>query len=292
MAACQPVKLSPGGTQQLTLWMEFHSSMSASQIEPRRHTATHFLNGILWQHVSHSKQTQEAHSNWLPDGISWQHVSHSNGAQEAHSNSLSGWDFMAACQPVKLSPGGTQQLTSWMEFHSSMSASQIELRRHTATHCLDGISQQHVSHSNGVQEAHSNSQPGWNFMAAYQPFKMEPRRHTATHSLDGISCPHVSHSNGAQEAHRLTTWMGFHGSMSASQMEPRGYTEAHFLDIRWIVSVLSIWNSSCNLLITSCMLHSEFAFLSLWNSYLFPLIIHIITILSNELDVTPTYWIS
>jgi len=37
---------------------------------------------------------------------------------------------------------------------------------------------------------------------------------------------------------------------------------------------------------------SEFAFLSFWNSYLFPLIICIISILSHVVDVTPTYWIS
>jgi len=91
--------------------------MSAIQIESMRHTTTHRL-----------------------DEISWLHVSHSTSAQEAHSNSHPGWDFMAACQPFNLSPGSTQQLTVWMGFHGCMSAIQIEPRRHTATHILDGIS--------------------------------------------------------------------------------------------------------------------------------------------------------
>jgi len=50
-----------------------------------------------------------------------------NQAQEAHSNSLSGWDFMMACQPFKSNAGGAQQLTNWMGFHGNMSAIQIEL---------------------------------------------------------------------------------------------------------------------------------------------------------------------
>ena len=51
MVACQQFKLSPGGAQQLTCWMGFNGGMSAIQIKPRRHTATHFLDGISWQHV-------------------------------------------------------------------------------------------------------------------------------------------------------------------------------------------------------------------------------------------------
>src|SRR6267378_2288662 len=125
--------------------MGFHGGMSAIQIKPRRHTATHDL-----------------------DGMSWWHVSNSNQAQEAHSNSRPGWDVMVACQQFKSSPGGTQQLTCWMGFHGSMSAIQIKPRRHTATHLLDGISWWHVSNSNQAQEAHSNSLPGWDLMAACQ----------------------------------------------------------------------------------------------------------------------------
>src|SRR6267378_3866624 len=202
------IKSSPGGTQQLTSWMGFHSGMSAIQIKPRRHTATHKL-----------------------DGISWWHVSNSNQAQEAQSNSQTGWDFMVACQQFKSSPGGTQQLTNWMGFHGGMSAIQIKPRRHTATHNLDGISWWHVSNSNQDQEAHSNSQAGWDFMVACQQFKsspggtqqltpwmgfhggmsaiqIKPRRHTATDSLDGISWWHVSNSNQAQEPHSnsQTVW--------------------------------------------------------------------------------------
>jgi len=97
--------------------MEFHRGMSATQIEPRRHTATYML-----------------------DGISQGHVSNSNGAQEAHSNLHAGWNFIGACQQLKLSPGGTQQLTPWIGFHRGMLATEMEHRRHTATHMLDGIS--------------------------------------------------------------------------------------------------------------------------------------------------------
>ena len=96
--------------------------------------------------------------------ISQWHVSNSNWAQEVHSNSLPGWDFMVAYQQFKSSPGGAQQLTSWMGFHGGMSAIQIKPRRHTGTHLLDGISWWHVSNSNQAQEGH-----------------------TATHVLDGIS---------------------------------------------------------------------------------------------------------
>jgi len=187
MAACQQFQWSQGGTQQLTSWMGFHGCMSAIPMEPRRHTATHSL-----------------------DGISWLHVSNSNGAKEAHSNSHPRWDFMVACQQFQWSGGGPQQLTSWMGFIGCTSAIPIEPRRHTATHRLDGISWLHVSNSNGAKKAHSNSLSGWDFMAACQQFQwsqggtqqltawmefhgctsaipMEPRRHTATHILDGIS---------------------------------------------------------------------------------------------------------
>jgi len=152
-------------------------------MEPRRHTATHQLDGISWQHVSNSNGAQEAHSSAIQmearrhtathilDGISWQHVSNSNGAQEAHSNSQTEWNFTAACQQFKWSPEHAQQLTTWMGFDGSMSAIQMKPRRHTATHHLDVISWQHVSNSNGAQEAHSNSLAGWYFMAACQQFK-------------------------------------------------------------------------------------------------------------------------
>ena len=39
-----------------------------------------------------------------------------------HSHSLSGWDFIVACQQCKLSSERPQQLTNWMEFYSGMLA--------------------------------------------------------------------------------------------------------------------------------------------------------------------------
>src|SRR6266567_1963939 len=102
--------------------MGIHGRMSAIQFELRRCTATHILDGNSWQDVSHS--------NW------------------AHSHSQAGCEFMAGCQPFKLSSGGAQPLTSWMGIHDRMSAIQIELRRCTATHILDGNSWQDVSYSN------------------------------------------------------------------------------------------------------------------------------------------------
>jgi len=100
----------------------------------------------------------------------------------------------------------------------------METRRRTATHKLEWRSWPHVSDSNGDQEAHSNSHPGMEVMAARQRFKwrpggarqltrwngghgrtsaipMETRRRTATHMLEGMSWPHVSDSNGDKEAH-------------------------------------------------------------------------------------------
>jgi len=292
MAASQQLKWSPGGTQQLTPWMEFHGWMSAIQMEGRRHIATHSLDGVSWLHVSKSSGAQEAHSNSLPgwsfmaasqqikwspgdteqltywmefhscmsatqmqgrrhtaahslDGISWLHISQSSGAQKAHSNSQSEWNFIAACQQIKWSPGGTQQLTDWINFHGCKSAIEMEPRRHTATHSLDGVLWLQVSNWNGAQEAHSNSLPGWNFHGYMSANQVEPGRHTATHFLDGVSWLHVSKSSGAQEAHsnsqtgwsfmaacqqikwspgdtqQLTYWMEFYGCMLANQMEPR-----------------------------------------------------------------------
>jgi len=96
--------------------MEFHGCMSAIQMKPRRQRATHKL-----------------------DGISWLHVSNSNGAQEAHSNSQAGWDFMAASQQFKWSPGGTQQLTCWMEFHVSNSNGALEVHNSHSRHLVNNF---------------------------------------------------------------------------------------------------------------------------------------------------------
>src|SRR5271168_4147328 len=108
--------------------MEFQSSMSAMEI--RISTATHSL-----------------------DGISEQLVSNGNGGQNINSNSQPGWNFRAACQQWKSEY--QQQLTYRMEFQSSMSAMEMEVRTSTATHILDGISEQHVSNGNGGQNINS-----------------------------------------------------------------------------------------------------------------------------------------
>src|SRR5215470_8600798 len=106
MAACQQLTSRPGGTQGLTSWMGSDGSMSATHIKARRHTETHSLDGIRWQHVNKSHQ-----------------------GQEAHRNSLAGWDQMAACEQLTSRPGRTQQLTSWMGSDGSMSATHIKARR-------------------------------------------------------------------------------------------------------------------------------------------------------------------
>src|SRR5271155_628439 len=232
--------------------MKFQSSMSAMEIEVR--TSTHSL-----------------------DGISEQHVSNENRGQNINSNSLPGWNFRAACQQWKWRSEHQQQLTNWMEFQRSMLAMEMEVRTSTATHILDGISEQHVSNGNGGQNINSNSQSGWNFRAACQQWKwssehqqqltpwmefqssmlameMEVRTSTATHSLDGISEQHVSNGNGGQNINsnshtrwnfraacqqwkwrsehqqQLTAWMEFQSSMLAMEMEVRTSTAAHILD--------------------------------------------------------------
>src|SRR5271163_2883926 len=176
--------------------MEFQSSMSAMEMEVRTSTATHSL-----------------------DGISEQQVSNGNGGQNINSNSHPGWNFRAACQQWKWRSEHQQQLTDWMEFQSSRLAMEMEVRTSTATHTLDGISEQLVRNGKGGQNSNSNSHPGWNFRAAGQQgrwrsehqqqltpwmefqssmsaMKIEVR--TSTHSLDGISEQHVSNGNGGQ----------------------------------------------------------------------------------------------
>jgi len=63
----------------------------------------------------------------------------------------------------KQCPGGAQQLTTWIGFHEGISVIQIESRRYTTTHFLDGI------------------------LWGYNSDSIEPRRYTTTHSLDKIS---------------------------------------------------------------------------------------------------------
>src|SRR5271163_2273183 len=323
-AACQQWKWRSEHQQQLTAWMEFQSSMSAMEMEVITSTATHNLDGISEQHVSKGNGGQNINSNSQPgwnfraacqqwkwrsehqqqltawmefqsslsamemevrtstathilDGISEQQVSNGNGGQNINSNSQPGWNFRAACQQWKWRSEHQQQLTDWMEFQSSLSAMEMEVRTSTATHSLDGISEQHVSNGNGGQNINSNSQPGWNFRAACQQWKwrsehqqqltpwmefqssmlameMEVRTSTATHSLDGISEQHVSNGNGghninsnsqpgwnfraacqqgkwrSEHQQQLTTWMEFQSSMSAMEMEVRTSTATHSLD--------------------------------------------------------------
>src|SRR5271168_723068 len=146
--------------------MEFQSSMSAREMEVRTSTATHKL-----------------------DGISEQHVSNGNRGQNINSNSQTGWNFRAACQQWKSEY--QQQLTYCMEFQSSMSAMEIEVRTSTATHSLDGISEQQVSNGDGGQNINSNSHTGWNFTAACQQGKWR-----------------------SEHQQQLTYWMEFQSSMS------------------------------------------------------------------------------
>ena len=125
MPAYQWFTLRPGGAPWLTSWMRFQASMSVIHIEPRRCTATHCLDGILYQHVSES--------HW---------------AKEVRSGSPPEWDLMPACQRFTLSPGGAQQLTNWMGFYAHILVIHIDLRTCTSTHILDGISCWHISDSN------------------------------------------------------------------------------------------------------------------------------------------------
>src|SRR5271168_2857718 len=183
-AACHQWKWRSEHQQQLTAWMEFQSSMSAMEMEVRTSTATHNLDGILEQHGSKGK-----------------------GGQNINSNSQPGWNFREACQQWKWRSEHQQQLTTWMEFQSSISAREMEVRTSTATHNLDGISEQHVSHGNGGQNINSNSQPGWNFRAACQQWKWR-----------------------SEHQQQLTAWMEFQSSMSAMEMEVRTSTATHKLD--------------------------------------------------------------
>ena len=181
--------------------------MSASQIQPRRCTTTHSLDGIS-QGISASQiQPRKCTATHKLEGISQGHVNNSNRAQEVHSNSQTGWDFMETCQQFRQSPGDTQQLTLQMGFHEGMSTSQIKPRRCTATHKLDRISLGHVNNLNKAQEVHSNSQTKQDFMRSYQQFKYSLR--------------------GAQQ---LTCWMGFYEGISTIQIQPRRCIATHLLD--------------------------------------------------------------
>src|SRR5271168_3536563 len=113
-------------------------------------------------------------------------VSNGNGGQNINSNSQPGWNFRAACQQWKWRSENQQELTDWIEFQSSRSAMEMEVRTSTGTHRLDGISEQQVSNGNGGQNINSNSQTGWNFRAAGQQWKWR-----------------------SEHQQQLTTWMEF-----------------------------------------------------------------------------------
>src|SRR5271168_4605550 len=199
--------------------MEFQSSMSAMEMEVRTSTATHNL-----------------------DGISEQHVSNGNGGQNINSNSQPGWNFRAARQQWKWRSEHQQQLTTWMEFQSSMSAMEMEVRTSTATHNLDGISEQQNFRAACQQwkwrSEHQQQLTAWmEFQSSMSAMEMEVTTSTATHNLDGISEQHVSKGNGGQNINsnsqpgwnfraacqqwkwrsehqqQLTAWMEFQSSM-------------------------------------------------------------------------------
>src|SRR5271168_1972194 len=176
--------------------MEFQSSRSAMEIEVRTSTATHSL-----------------------DGISEQHVSKGEGGQNINSNSQPGWNFTAACQQWKWRSEHQQQLTYWMEFQSSMSAMEMEVRTSTATHSLDEISEQHVSNGNGGQNINSNSLPGWNFTAACQQWKSEYQQQLTPWMEFRAACQQWKWKSENQQ--QLTAWMEFQSSLSAMEMEVR-----------------------------------------------------------------------
>jgi hypothetical protein len=102
---------------------------------------------------------------------------------KAHNNSQTGWNFIEACQQFTWSPGSTQQLTRWVEFHNGISAI-YKLRRHTATHKLDRIL--HVGDSNRAEGTQKLT--GWmRFHKGMSMIQIKPRRHTKTYRLNEIS---------------------------------------------------------------------------------------------------------
>src|SRR5258706_16230964 len=114
----------PGRTPKPTSLNGNHGRTSAIQLEARRRTATHIL-----------------------EGKSWPHVSDSIGGQEAHGNSHPGKEVMAARQGFNSRPGGARQLTSWKGSHGRTSGIPFEARRSTATHILEWKLWRHVRDS-------------------------------------------------------------------------------------------------------------------------------------------------
>src|SRR5258706_6254674 len=92
---------------------------------------------------------------------------------------------MAARLRFNWRPGGARQLTSWKGSHGRTSAIQLEARRRTATHILERKSWPHVRDSIRGQEAHGNSHPGREVMAARQGFHSRPGGARQLTSLNG-----------------------------------------------------------------------------------------------------------
>src|SRR5271155_2941267 len=115
-----------------------------------------------------------------------------------------------------------------MEFQSSMSAMEMEVRTSTATHKLDGISEEHVSNGNGGQNINSNSHAGWNFRAACQQWKWRSEhQQQLTPWMEFQSSMLAMRSEHQQQ---LTNWMEFQRSMLVMEMEVRTSTATHSLD--------------------------------------------------------------
>jgi hypothetical protein len=156
----------------------------------------------------------------LLNGISQWHVSNWNQAQNLSWHSLPGWNFTVACQQLKSSTDYQLALTSWMEFHSGMSAIEIKHRPSAGTHKLDGISQWHVSNWNQAQNISWHSHAEWDFTVACQWLKS-----SSDHQL------------------ALTVWMRFHSGMSEIEIKHRTSASTHSLDeiSQWHVSN---WNQA------------------------------------------------
>src|SRR5260221_356772 len=147
MATAEGFNSRPGGARQITYWKGCHGRTSGIQFEARRRTATHMLEGKSWPHVRDSIR-----------------------GQEAHGNSLAGREVMAARQGFNSRPGGARQLTCWKGSHGRTSGIQFQARSRTVTPILEGKSWPHVRDSIRGQEAHGNSLPGKEVMAARQGF--------------------------------------------------------------------------------------------------------------------------
>jgi hypothetical protein len=166
--ACQQLKSSSEHQLALTPWMGFHSGMSAIEIKLRTSTGTYKLDGISqWACQQLKIKLRTSTGTHCLDGISQWHVSNWNQAQNINWHSLPGWNFTVACQQLKSSSEHQLALTSWMGFHSGMSAIEIKLRTSTGTHILDGISQWHVSNWNQAQNINWHSHTGWDFTGFY-----------------------------------------------------------------------------------------------------------------------------